>query len=126
MRLYEWISLVFYAAFAVLAWLRPLSLRRRSLVTAIAVAGIAGILRLRSTAARDWLPLAFIPLAYWQTGLFQRPLNNWLQSKLNSLARKHLCRKSPHFMWLLELSYLLCYPALPVGPVTCYVSGIGR
>jgi len=126
MRLYEWISLVFYAAFAVLAWLRPLSLRRRSLVTAIAVAGIAGILRLRSTAARDWLPLAFIPLAYWQTGLFLRPLNNWLQSKLKSFDRKHLDRRSPPFMWLLELCYLFCYPAVPLGLVTLYLSGMGR
>src|SRR5437867_9362864 len=126
MRLYEWISLVFYAAFAVLAWLRPLSLRRRSLVTAIAVAGIAGILRLRSTAARDWLPLAFIPLAYWQTGLFLRPLNNWLQSKLKSFDRKHLGRRSPPFMWLLEMCYLFCYPAVPLGLVTLYLSGMGR
>jgi len=126
MRLYEWISLVFYAAFAVLAWQRPLSLRRRSLVTAIAVAGIAGILRLRSTAARDWLPLAFIPLAYWQTGLFLRPLNNWLQSKLKSFDRKHLGRRSPPFMWLLEMCYLFCYPAVPLGLVTLYLSGMGR
>src|SRR5881397_3887561 len=126
MRLYEWISLVFYAAFAVLAWLRPLSLRRRSLVTAIAVAGIAGILRLRSTAARDWLPLAFIPLAYWQTGLFLRPLNNWLQSKLKSFDRKHLGRRSPPFMWLLELCYLFCYPLVPLGLVALYLSGMGR
>src|SRR5438874_2417885 len=85
--LYEWISLVFYAAFAALAWRRPLPLRRRSLVTAIAFVGIAGILRLRSTAARDWLPLAFIPLAYWQTGQFPLPFNNWFQSKLESFDR---------------------------------------
>src|SRR5437867_12428834 len=113
MRLYEWISLVFYAAFAVLAWLRPLSLRRRSLVTAIAVAGIAGIFRLRSTAARDSLPLAFIPLSYWQTGLFLRPLNNWLQSKLNSFDRNNLRRRSPPFPRLLAISYLFCYPPVP-------------
>ena len=99
MRLYEWISLVFYAAFAALAWRRPLPLRRRSLVTAIAFVGIAGILRLRSTAVRDWLPLAFIPLAYWQTGQFLLPLNNWFQSKLESFDRKHLGRRSPPFIW---------------------------
>src|SRR6266568_4301185 len=126
MRLYEWISLVFYAAFAALAWRRPLPLRRRSLVTAIAFVGIAGILRLRSTAVRDWLPLAFIPLAYWQTGFFLRPLNEWLQSKLKSFDRKHLGRRSPPFMWLLELCYLFCYPAVPLGLVTLYLSGMGR
>src|SRR5438552_11144935 len=125
MRLYEWISLVFYAAFAALAWRRPLPLRRRSLVTAIAVVGIAGILRLRSTAARDWLPLAFIPLAYWQTGQFLLPLNNWFQSKLESFDRKHLGRRSPPFMWLLELCYLFCYPSVPLGLVALYLSGMG-
>ena len=126
MRLYEWISLVFYAAFAALAWRRPLPLRRRSLVTAIAFVGIAGILRLRSTAVRDWLPLAFIPLAYWQTGQFLLPLNNWFQSKLESFDRKHLGRRSPPFMWLLELCYLFCYPSVPLGLVALYLSGMGR
>jgi len=126
MRLYEWISLVFYAAFAALAWRRPLPLRRRSLVTAIAFVGIAGILRLRSTAARDWLPLAFIPLAYWQTGQFLLPFNNWFQSKLESFDRKHLGRRSPPFMWLLELCYLFCYPSVPLGLVALYLSGMGR
>src|SRR5438094_6896519 len=123
MRLYEWVSLIFYASFALLAWTRKLSGRRRALVTGIAIAGIAGILRLRSTAARDWLPLVFIPLAYWQTGQFLLPLNHWLQAKLEAFDRKYLRRASPPFMWLLELSYLFCYPLVPLGLVALYVSG---
>src|SRR2546427_11830060 len=108
MRFYEWISVIFLAAFALLAWTRALSRHRRALVTGIAVAGIVGILKVRSTAARDWLPIAFIPMAYWQTGQFRLPLNHWLQSKLESFDRTHLRRGSPPFMWLLELSYLFC------------------
>src|SRR5438093_1082500 len=70
MRFYEWLSVIFSAAFALLAWTRKLSGRRRAPVTGIAIAGIAGILRLRSTAARDWLPVVVIPLASWSTVSF--------------------------------------------------------
>ena len=99
MRLYEWISLIFYAVFGLLAWTRALPFRRRALVTGMALAGIAGILKMRSTVVRDWLPLAFIPLAYWQTGQFLLPLNDWFQSKLESFDRKHLRLGSPPLMW---------------------------
>src|SRR5438093_10511090 len=125
MSFYEWMSLMFYAAFALLAWTRALSGRRRGLATGIAFAGITGILTLRSTAVRDWLPLAFIPMAYWQTGQFVLPLNKWLQFKLEAFDRKHLGRTSPPFMWVLELSYLFCYQLVPLGLVALYMSGMG-
>jgi membrane-associated phospholipid phosphatase len=126
MRLYEWISLVFYAAFGGLAWTRTLPARRRAIVTGIAVAGVGGILTMRSTTIRDWLPLAFIPLAYWQTGQFVLPLNQSFQSRLESLDRKYLRSGLPPFMWLLELAYLFCYPLVPLGLVALYLSGMGR
>ena len=64
-------------------------------MTGIAFAGITGILGMRTTAIRDWLPLAFIPLAYWQTGQFVLPLNEWFQSKLESFDRKYLRSDPP-------------------------------
>src|SRR5438105_3145936 len=126
MRLYEWISLVFYSTFGALAWRRALPAPRRAIVTGIAVAAIGGILTIRSTAARDWLPMTFIPLAYWQTGQFVLPLNRSFQAKLESFDRKYLSPAPPSFMWLLELAYLLCYPLVPLGVVARYVSGMDR
>jgi membrane-associated phospholipid phosphatase len=126
MRLYEWISVIFYALFSVLAWARALRGRRRALVTAIAVAGIGDILITRSTSIRDWIPVTFLPLAYWQTGQFLLPLNQSLQSKLESFDRKYLPRGRPPLMGLLELAYLFCYPLVPLGLIALYASGMGR
>jgi membrane-associated phospholipid phosphatase len=126
MRLYEWISLVFYAAFGALAWTRTLPARRRAIVAGIAVAGIGGLLSMRSTGIRDWLPVAFIPLAYWQTGQFVLPLNQSFQSMLESFDRKYLRPGLPPLSWLLELAYLFCYPLVPLGLVVLYFSGMGR
>src|SRR5690349_13165451 len=114
MRLYEWISLAFYLVFGALAyvrqWRRRLPLTRRAVITGLGVAGISGILILRSTAIRDWLPLGFIPLAYWQTGEFVLPINQSFQSKLEAFDRKYLPARLPPLMPLFELAYLFCYP----------------
>ena len=126
MRLYEWISLFFFSAFGELAWRRALPPRRRAIVTGIAVASIGAILTMRSTSPRDWLPITFIPLAYWQTGQFVLPLNQSFQAKLESFDRKYLRPGPPPFMWLLELAYLFCYPLVPLGLVALYVSGMDR
>jgi CHASE2 domain-containing sensor protein len=67
MLFYEWVTLVYFLLFGGLAWMRPRSGRRREIISAIAVAGVSAILTLRSTVFRDWLPLVFIPLAYFQT-----------------------------------------------------------
>lgn len=124
--MYEWTSLIFYAAFGLLGWMRSLPFRRRAIVTLIAVAGIGVIVNMRSSGIRDWLPLGFIPLAYWQTGQFVRPLNQRLQSKLESLDRKHVFAPPRPIMVALELAYLFCYPLVPAGLVALYLSGMGR
>jgi hypothetical protein len=133
MRFYEWISLAFFAAFGALAWVRRLPARRRAVITGIAVAGIGGILGVRFTAIRDWLPLGFIPLAYWQTGQFVLPIHKSLQSKLEAFDRKYLRPGVPPpvspdspLMSLFELAYLFCYPLVPLGLVALYISGIGQ
>ena len=126
MRLYEWISLFFFSAFGALAWRRALPPRRRAIVTGIAVAGIGAILTMRSTSPRDWLPITFIPLAYWQTGQFVLPLNESFQARLESFDRKYLSAGLPSFMWLFELAYLFCYPLVPLGFVALYLSGMDR
>ena len=126
MRFYEWISLAFFAAFGALAWVRWLPIRRRAVITGIAVAGIGGILGVRFTAIRDWLPLGFIPLAYWQTGQFVLPIHQSFQSRLEAFDRKYLRTGVPPLMWMFELAYLFCYPLVPLGLVALYISGMGR
>jgi hypothetical protein len=126
MRFYEWISLAFYAFFGALGCMRQLSGRRRAVITGIAIAGIGGILILRSTAIRDWLPLGFVPLAYWQTGKFVLPVHQSFQSRLEAFDRKYLPARVPPLMPLFELAYLFCYPLVPLGLVALYISGMGQ
>ncbi len=77
------------------------------------------------TAVRDWLPAAFILLAYRESGFFFTPdpthrldhvflqwdsvllHNRWLLVTLSALA--------PWLQYYLELAYLLCYPIVPLG-----------
>ena len=133
MRFYEWFSLAFYVLFGALAyvrqWRRRLPARRRAVITGLAVAGISGILMLRSTAIRDWLPVAFVPLAYRQTGQFVLPIHQSFQSRLEAFDRKYLAAAVPTVSSLLplfELAYLFCYPLVPLGLVALYLSGMGR
>jgi membrane-associated phospholipid phosphatase len=128
MRFYEWLTFVFYIAFALLAWKRALPLRRRAMITVNAAAGVAALLLLRSTPLQNWLPLAFIPLAYWQTGYFVLPLNQKLQSRLESFDESFLrsIRLGPHITFWLELAYLLVYPLVPLGLIALYLSGMGQ
>lgn len=126
MRFYELLTLVFFALFALLAWKRPLPARRRLMITLNAAVGIAGLLLLRSTPLRNWLPLGFIPLAYWQTGYFVLPLNRYLQSKLQSFDHKVLrsIRVHPSLAFWFELAYLLVYPLVPCGLIALYLAGM--
>jgi membrane-associated phospholipid phosphatase len=95
------------------------------MITLNAVAGLAGLFLLRSTIFQNWLPLAFIPLAYWQTGYFVLPVNQKLQSWLQSFDQKFLrsIRVRPTLTFWLELAYLLVYPLVPVGLIALYAVG---
>src|SRR5689334_8261988 len=92
----EWVSLVFFSFFIVLAWLRPLEWRRRRNVTALGGFGIALLSVLFPSSGENFLnfrrilPLILSPLAYWQTGQFTAPLNRRLQSTLVHIDHKIL------------------------------------
>jgi len=126
MRLYEWLTLAFLSTFTVLAFKRQLPLRRRGSILAAAAAGVGGLILLRATLLRDWLPLALIPLCYWQTGYFIRPLDRRFQLRLHTFDQKLLGRfpalGAPVRLWL-ELSYLLVYPMVPAGLIALYAAG---
>ncbi len=126
MRLYEWLTLFYFLAFACLSLVRRLSLRRRMIIVAVALAGIPSIIGLHSTSFRDWLPLVFIPLAYFQTGQFLLPLNEKFQSSLESFDRRLAFALPPPLMCAFEVAYLFCYPLVPAGLVALYLMGMDR
>jgi membrane-associated phospholipid phosphatase len=128
MRFYEWLTFVFFLTFVVIAWTRPLPARRRTMITVNAAAGIAALWLLQSTRLRNWLPLGFIPLAYWQTGYFVLPINQKLQSKLQSFDQRFLrsLQLGPTVNFWLELAYLLVYPLVPAGLIALYAAGMGH
>jgi membrane-associated phospholipid phosphatase len=126
MRFYEWVTFAFFLVFVGLAWARALSMRRRIVITAAAVIGIGAIAGFGSTVLRDWLPLAFIPLAYFQTGQFVLPINKEFQSKLESFDRNLVFALPPRVMFAFELAYLFCYPLVPAGLLALHLTGMGR
>ncbi len=133
----EWIQLSFGLAFAVLAWLRPIDVRRRariallfaSVLIAIFVARNALPSRL-SWVVRDWLPVALLLFPYWQAGQFFTGPDRGIEEKLAGLDNRvleTLLRRGWEPMgsaWaaFLELAYLMCYPLVPLGLAVLYLT----
>jgi membrane-associated phospholipid phosphatase len=133
----ELLSLTFFVFFCGLAWLRPLEPTRRLKVTALGVLGIvllivplaldrAGLMLQRA------VPVALIPLAYWQTGLFSAPLHHRLQTALAGIDDKILQALKDSglpqsqllkFDFVFELAYLCVYPMVPSGLAVLYFAG---
>ena len=141
MRLAEWIHIVVFTCFAVLACLRQMRPGRQGKVMAIAGTGVAATLfgalaipqlvpPLAASVVRDWLPAALVLLVYWQAGAFFTTVNQRAQQRLHALDRKVV---PPLIRWLrrgifgrwtalyLELSYLFCYPMVPLSLGTLYM-----
>src|SRR5687768_4380649 len=125
----DWLSLIFFSFFLILAWLRPLEWKRRLNATGL---GAAGIALLALLPFRAILPLILIPLAYWQTGQFTAPINERMQKALAAIDRKIFgafrgVSLPPRIRrWLLiylECAYLLVYLMVPSGLAVLYFAG---
>lgn len=146
MRISEWIQVVFASLLAVAAWAtgltsHPLPMRRRWIVTALAVIPIVVVSLGRFSASflspghlsilRDCLAVALFLVPYWQTGeLFLQP-NLKMQNRLLAFDRQLLpgiTAKSGTertvIGFLLEMAYLFCYPLVPLGLLTMYMTGL--
>jgi PAP2 superfamily len=146
MRTAEWIHIVVFSFFVSLAWVRALPGRRRANVTGIGFVGLGATLTgacllprlcppLAVSVVRDWLPAALVLLVYWQAGEFFLRVDERLQDRLERIDQRIV---APLMRWLsrrlarkwiavyLELSYLLCYPMIPMSVGALYLLGLAR
>ena len=146
MRISEWIQVVFALVLAVAAWAtgltsHPLPMRRRWIVTSLAVVAIMIVDLGRFSASflspghlsilRDCLTLALFLVPYWQTGEFFLQPNLKMQNRLLAFDRwllPGIAAKSGTertvIGFLLEMAYLFCYPLVPLGLLAVYMAGL--
>jgi len=146
MRISEWIQIVFALVLAVAAWAtgltsHPLPMRRRWIVTSLAVVAIMIVDLGRFSASflspghlsilRDCLTVALFLVPYWQTGEFFLQPNLKMQNRLLAFDRRLLpgiATKSGTertvIGFLLEMAYLFCYPLVPLGLLAVYMAGL--
>lgn len=142
----EWIQLGYCVIFAAAAWItvfarRPLPLARRINVSVMAIAAAVILAITHATRQHvsikawpillDCVTVALFLIPYWQTGQFFLGPNQRLQQALLALDERLLPRASKQagtrrnaFGALLELSYLFCYPLVPVGLACVYLFGL--
>jgi hypothetical protein len=130
LRVSEIVSMAYFGALAGAAWLRPVGRATRAILTLLA-SGVAAATVLLAAfepswlagVARDWLPLALLPIAYWTPSAlitraapdFERWLlrgDRWFFATGAGDALRHAPRPLQE---LLEASYVLVYPMVPAG-----------
>ena len=146
MRISEWIQVVFALVLAVAAWAtgltsHPLPMRRRWIVTSLAVVAIMIVDLGRFSASflspghlsilSDCLAVALFLVPYWQTGEFFLQPNLKMQNRLLAFDRwllPSIAAKSGTEQtvigFLLEMAYLFCYPLVPLGLLAVYMAGL--
>lgn len=140
MRSSEWIQAGFALIVACAAWAVPLSRRRRQMITWLALITVFGISLARAldhlapvqnSIARDWLPLFFMLMFYWQTGRFFIGPNQKLQAWLVASDQRFF-RLLSQTGWAfgrsarlsMEWAYALCYAIVPAGLTAFYFAGL--
>lgn len=135
----EYLSLIFFTFFSILAWLRPLRPANRRNATLLGVAAIGLLVLPALTSTRhtetyfQFLPLLLMPMAYWQTGHFHAPINERFQRALIATDKRFLktfegltvpdwLEKPAHAY--LEFAYLLVYPMVPSAVAVLYFAGM--
>jgi len=138
-------AVLFYCYFTYMTvevFLSPLSLRERALVLGLNLLACATVFMLERNAAtrrsrflavvRDWLPCILILVAYREAGLLFLPdpshcldhiFIRWDAMLLrNPWVTAALTVGSPWLQRYLEFSYFLCYPVVPLGVATLYLT----
>jgi membrane-associated phospholipid phosphatase len=124
LRSSEWVALSYFVYLAAVCWLRPLTRRRRLFVTIVSVASGALVLVSREAppVVRDWVPLVYIGVGYYLTGLlFVRPsqrLEAWLLAwdrRLLGDPTTRFARWPAPLVAYLDLTYTFTFLLLPAG-----------
>jgi membrane-associated phospholipid phosphatase len=133
MRNAEWINLIYFSVFVVIALILPkVRWSKRGRAIAIGLSGIALIWatsKIEAKVIRDWAPAPLMLFAYWQAGSLFRSPNEKLQKILADFDRKLLGRFSFSNSILnsyLELTYLFCYPLVPLGLAFLYYRNLAN
>ena len=143
MRASEWIQAGFATILALVAWISPLTTRRRSAITLLAAVAIVAVALARlsayvlspfpSSILRDWLPVPLTLIPYWQTGQFFVGPNKKIQARLVRSDQWLLGLATPtgwkfgRFARLsMEWAYMLCYPLVPLGLGALCAAGLRR
>ena len=134
MRSSESLPLAYFAACAVLCWIRPLPASRRASITIIAVAMMLAIV---STAhygnitIRDWAPAVSILVGYYLSGRFFIAPSAQIERWLMSWDRRLLGDPATRFVgWpravlaYLEIVYMGCFLLVPAGFAVLVAAGL--
>jgi hypothetical protein len=141
MRAAEWINILAFSCFLILAWSRRGLGARRARITAIgllalSLTAIAGVVLPRvlnplpASVIRDWFPYALMLMFYTLAGYFVTGVDVKFQSRLESLdwwivaPALGWCKRSRSGPWILmtlELAYLFCYVSMPLGLAVLYL-----
>jgi membrane-associated phospholipid phosphatase len=140
LRASEKILFVYFTYTSAAAWLFPVAGRQRLLLLALNAMVCATVVALGNSPAgsfprfltglRNGLPAALIILAYRESGLLLLPDSTYHLDRiflrldlyiLQSHVSQALLRAgAPWLQRSLELSYLFCYPLVPLGAVAVY------
>jgi PAP2 superfamily protein len=147
LRAAEWINLLTFFSFTILACIWPkLHRARRTKAAAIGAAGLAITLSaalilprlaapLGASVTRDWIPYLLLLMFYWQAGQFVTRADAEFEARLEWWDRRLVapwlqwCGRHSRGTWILsylELSYMFCYASLPLGLASLYFLRQGR
>jgi hypothetical protein len=146
LRTAEWINILAFSGFIILAWIRGVNPARRSTITAVGAVGLAitlfasvaiprWIAPLAASVSRDWIPYVLLLLFYWQAGQFVTRWDVAFESRLLGLDQRlatpplEWCARRRAGAWILtylEIAYLFCYVSMPLGIVALYLLRLGR
>jgi membrane-associated phospholipid phosphatase len=137
LRASEWIVIAYFAYLAAVALGARLPIGRRAgfiaevLGTTAVTLWVAGLTTGAGLVIRDWMPAAYLLTMYWMPARLVTSSNVSFEAWLASLDRRWLPNgatmltdRLPRIaLEFIELSYLLCYPLIPIGVGVLYAAG---
>lgn len=132
LRSSDWIAFIYCLYLAAVCWVRPVAFRRRLLLTAIALATALLVVAARASPSwvHDWLPLVYIGVGYYGTGLlFVAPsvtLEAWLvgwDRRLLGDPTTRFARWPRLIVGYLDLVYTMTFLLLPAGLIALFAGG---